>query len=128
MADRQDSSSLKGDCVAAFKSGNKRVAEQLQTRIKPAFVRTTFQTFSDTPRSIGNVSLLHLAAYWGWKDVAVCLVAVHNCSAMWKDKKGSVPLLYAAYKGHLEVVKYFIAELHCDPMGRGMGGNTQWRI
>ena len=37
-----------------------------------------------------------------------------NC----KDEKGHIPLHYAAINGHLEVVKYFIVELHCDPMDK----------
>ena len=88
MAARQDL--LEEDCIAAFKNGNKRMAEQLLTCIRPAVVRTTF-----SPLSLAReVSLLHLAAYWGWKDIAVCLVAVHNCSAMWKDSMGHFPLHY----------------------------------
>ena len=31
------------ECVDAFKSGNKRVAEQLLPSIRPAVVRTTFK-------------------------------------------------------------------------------------
>ena len=91
------------------------------TRIRPAVVRTTFVSSTSFNR---EVSLLHLAAYLGWKDIAVCLVAVHNCSAMWKDSMGHFPLHYAAWNGHLEVVKCFTAELHCDPMDRSMGGYT----
>ena len=70
------------------------------------------------------VSLLHLAAYWGWKDIATCLVAVYNCSPMWKDEEWHISLYYAARKGHLEVVKYFTAELHCDPMDRNKNNDT----
>ena len=106
------------ECVNAFKSGNKQVAEQLLPSIRPAVVRTTFKFWFF--RSVAMVSLLHLAAYWGWKDIAVCLVTVHKCVANWRDKDGHIPLHYAAYNGHLEVVKYFITELLCDPMDRNI--------
>ena len=122
-ADRQDL--LEEDCIAAFRNGNKPMAEQLLTRIRPAVVRTTLGSLSSLEGEFRReVSLLHLSAYWGWKDIAVRLVAVHNCSAMWMDDQGHISLHYAAYYGHLEVVKYFTGELHCDPMDRTMGGNT----
>ena len=111
------------DCVQAFKSGNKQVAEQLIPSIKrPAVVRTTFESFYYG--NVAKVSLLHLAAYWGWKDVAIRLVDVHKCIVNLRDERGNNPLHYATdnrvYNGHLEVVKYFITdhELRCGPMVR----------
>ena len=56
--------------------------------------------------SVTAVSLLHLAAYHGWKDIVTALVEVHNCTVFVKDQKNHTPLHYAAYQGHLEVVKY----------------------
>ena len=73
------------DCVNAFKSGNKQVAEQLLPSIRPAVVRTTFESFYYG--NVESVSLLHLAAYWGWKDVAICLVAVHKCVVNLRDDR-----------------------------------------
>ena len=70
------------------------------------------------------VSLLHLAAYWGWRNVVTALVSVYKCAANCKDEKGHIPLHYAAYNGHLEVVKYFVIELLCDPMDRNKYGKT----
>ena len=70
------------------------------------------------------VSLLHLAAYWGWRNVVTALVSVYNCAANCKDELGHIPLHYAAGNGHLEVVKYFIVELHCDPMDKNQFGDT----
>ena len=111
------------DYVIAFKSGNKLVAEQLLPRIpQPAAITTTFK-FSYFP-VVALVSLVHLAAYWGWRNVVTALVSVYKCAANCKDEKGHIPLHYAAYNGHLEVVKYFVIELLCDPMDRNNGGET----
>ena len=109
------------DCVRAFKSGNKLVAEQLLPRIpQPAAITTTFQ-FSYY-RVVALVSLLHLAAYWGWSNVVTALV--DKCAANCKDEKGHIPLHYAAYNGHYEVVKYFVVKILCDPMVRNNDGWT----
>ena len=98
------------------------MAEQLLPRIpQPAAITTTF-VFSRYP-VVALVSLLHLAAYWGWKNVVTALVSVYKCAANCKDKGGHIPLHYAAYNGHLEVVKYFVIELLCDPMHRN---NDRW--
>ena len=111
------------DYVIAFKSGNKLVAEQLLPRIpQPVAITTTFK-FSYFP-VVALVSLVHLAAYWGWRNVVTALVSVYKCAANCKDKKGHIPLHYAAYNGHLEVVKYFVVELLCDPMDRNNDGWT----
>ena len=112
------------DYVIAFKSGNKLVAEQLLPRIpQPAAITTTFK-FSSRYRLLASVSLLHLAAYWGWRNAVTALVSVYKCAANCKDEKGNIPLHYAAYNGHLEVVKYFVVELLCDPMDRNNDGRT----
>ena len=112
------------DYVIAFKSGNKLVAEQLLPRIpQPVAITTTFE-FSSRYGVLALVSLLHLAAYWGWRNVVTALVSVYKCAANCKDEKGHIPLHYAAYNGHLEVVKYFVAELLCDPMDRNKYGET----
>ena len=119
---------LEQDCVAAFKGGNKRDAEHLLTLLtRPAMaVDITFQSLLcvDGEREVACVSLLHLAAYWGWKDIASRLVAVHRCSATGEDDEGHVSLHYAAYNGRLEVVRYFIVELDCDPMVRNKYDST----
>ena len=113
----------KEDYVIAFKSGNKLVAEQLLPRIpQPAAITTTFEFSSSGLLAL--VSLVHLAAYWGWRNVVTALVSVYKCAANCKDEKGHIPLHYAAYNGHLEVVKYFVAELLCDPMDRNKYGST----
>ena len=121
MADRRRQEE---DYVIAFKSGNKLVAEQLLPRIpQPAAITTTFE-FSSRYRMLALVSLLHLAAYWGWRNVVTALVSVYKCAANCKDEEGHVPLHYAAYNGHLEVVKYFVIELVCNPMDRNKYGYT----
>ena len=93
------------------------MAEQLLPSIpQPATITTTFNSRLYLYSDISLVSLLHLAAYWGWRNVVTALVSVYNCAANCKDEWGHIPLHYAAINGHLEVVKYFIVELHCDPM------------
>ena len=114
--------------IIAFKNGNKLMAEQLLPSIpQPATVTTTFK-----PRlyytELSLVSLLHLAAHWGWRNVVTALVSVYNCAANCKDEWGSIPLHYAASNGHLEVVKYFIVELHCDPMDKNRYGETPFHF
>ena len=110
--------------ITAFKNGNKLMAEQLLPSIpQPATITTTFKSrlFS---LELSLVSLLHLAAYWGWTNVVTALVTVYNCAVNCKDERGDIPLHYAASNGHLEVVKYFIVELHCDPMDKNQYGRT----
>ena len=110
--------------IIAFKNGNKFKAEQLLPSIpQPATITTTFK-FRLFYTELSLVSLLHLAAYWGWRNVVTALVSVYNCAANCKDEKGNIPLHYAASNGHLEVVKYFIVELHCDPMDKNRYGTT----
>ena len=113
--------------VAAFKSGDVFLAEQLLNHAhQPNVVRTTFMWYS-SGRLVGvyrSVSLLHLAAYQGWKDIAKRLVSVHNCSANCTDSQGLLPLHYAAFFGQFKMVKYFITELHCNPMEGSVYGDT----
>ena len=121
MAERRQE---EDNCVRSFKSGNKLVAEQLLPRIpEPAAIVTTFE-FSGFYGVLALVSLVHLAAYWGWRNVVTALVSVYKCAANCKDEEGHIPLHYAAYNGHLEVVKYFVVELLCDPMDRNKYGYT----
>ena len=110
------------DCISAFKRGNKLMAEQLLPRIPLPAVRTITTTFG-VIFSCSMVTLLHLAAYWGWGDVVTALVSVYYCAANSKDSKGQIPMHYAAFNGHVEVVKYFITELQCDPMEKD---NDRW--
>ena len=115
--------------IIAFKNGNKLMAEQLLPSIpQPATITTTFKSRLFSFHLISLVSLLHLAAYWGWRNVVTALVSVYNCAANCKDEKGHIPLHYAASNGHLEVVKYFIVELHCNPMDKNQYGETPLHI
>ena len=59
------------ECVNAFKSGNKHMAEQLLPHTRPANVRTTFPLVRGVHVvAMSMVSLLHIAAYWGWTSWA----------------------------------------------------------
>ena len=101
------------------------MAEQLLPSIpQPATITTTFKSRLFYSELISLVSLLHLAAYWGWRNVVTGLVSVYNCAANCKDEEGHIPLHYAARNGHFEVVKYFIVELHCDPMDKNQYART----
>ena len=107
-------------CVKAFKEGNELVARQLLSCIsQPATVTTTFR-FGPIG-SLAEVSLLHLAAYWGWTEVVTELVSVHGCSIDCKDQFQHIPLHYAAYNGHLEVTKYFLEQMGSLPLGNFKG-------
>ena len=126
MAAERRQEELEEDCVRAFTSGNKLMAEQLLPRIPLPAVRavtTTFQLNADFV-VCSMVTLVHLAAYWGWRNVVTALVSVYYCAANSKDSEGQIPLHYAAYNGHLEVVKYFTAQLQCDPMEKDNDGKT----
>ena len=58
--------------------------------------------------------MLHdLAAYWGWEDFTEHLVTILGDAI--KDGEGNIPLHYAAYNGHLDLVRYFITTRGCDP-------------
>ena len=77
------------DYVIAFKSGNKLVAEQLLPRIpQPAAITTTFE-FSSRYPLLALVSLLHLAAYWGWRNVVTSLVSVYKCARQLQGRGGT---------------------------------------
>ena len=88
---------LEEDCVIAFKSGNKLVVEQLLPRIPQPTARSITTTFDFRYLPLALVSLLHLAAYWGWRNVVTALVSVYKCAANCKDEKRHIPLHYAAY-------------------------------
>ena len=107
------------DIVKAFKSGDRDMAERLLPSIpRPATITTLFKFSSFL---VGTVSLLHLAANHGWKDIVTALVEVHRCSVFVKDEKNHTPLHYAAYQGHLEVVKYL---QWLDPLGQDSSSRT----
>ena len=114
-------------CVKAFKEGKRLLARQLLSRIlQPATVTTTFPFPTTFPFGLikpisTKVSLLHLAAYWGWIDVVTELVSVHGCSIDCKDENQNIPLHYAALAGNLEVTKYFLERMGSLPLGNFLG-------
>ena len=76
------------DYIIAFKSGNKLVAEQLLPSIpEPATITTTFKMSDFFYNEISLVSLLHLAAHWGWGNIVNALVSVYKCTAnQWRSQ------------------------------------------
>ena len=89
MAAERRQEELEEDCVRAFKSGNKLMAEQLLPRIPLPAVRAVTTTFKLDADLVGvrvlvcsMVTLLHLAAYWGWGNVVTALVSVYYCAAI----------------------------------------------
>ena len=117
---------LKSDCVKAFKLGNKQDAKQLLPRIKePADIESRYGKPSmQYNEYIRQISLLHLAAGNGWKDIVTDLITKYKCDTNCKDSDGRTPLHYAVINDRLEVVRYFINEQHCDPMTRDNDGDT----
>ena len=117
-------------CVEAFKYGDKQDAERLLPQlIKPANIRTAHGTAgAHMPRYnrcyTEQMSLLHLAAHYGWMDIAIDLITKYKCDTNCKDSDGCTPLHHAVINNHLEVVRYFINEQHCDPMTRDNDGHT----
>ena len=75
-----------------------------------------------TWNGILSVSLLHLAAHNGWKNMAVLLVKKFECPVHCQDDQGHIPLHYAANYGHFEVVEY-LASLY-DPTEKNKHGST----
>ena len=72
VADQKQGDGGEDDCVDAFKSGNKHVAEQLLPHTRPADVRTTFRfRVGRTVAMVSMVSLLHLAAFTGGGLISV---------------------------------------------------------
>ena len=111
----QDNSALK----RAFKSGNKREAEQLLPHTRPVVISTTFEikvTCIGEVKLVTRVTLLHLAAYWGWTDICALLVTWVGFPGKFRDEEGHVPLHYAAINGQLDMVKYLVVEKLCNPM------------
>ena len=91
MADKDQAIAI---CVNAFRKGNRLVARRLLSRIsQPATVTTRFR-LDRIVGTMAEVSLLHLAAYWGWEDVVTELVSVHGCSIDCKDRLQHIPLHY----------------------------------
>ena len=100
--------------IDAFKAGDKLLAQRIFDSNPSLYVRselTTFQSLLYINKQVRAVSLLHLAAYWGWKDFAEHLI-IHSAI---KDGEGNIPLHYAAYSGQLNLVRYFITTRGCDP-------------
>ena len=75
--------------------------------------------------------LLHMSALYGWVAIVQLLISTNNinhgcikCDPLEKDSRDCVPLHYAAYGGHLPVVKYLISECNCDAMITTKYGTT----
>ena len=69
-------------------------------------------------------TLLHTAAYHGWLDVVIKLVAEYNCDVNSKTEKNKTPVFFACRQGHLDVVKYLSTTCECDLNVESRGGNT----
>ena len=75
-----------------------------------------------------NHNKLHWAACKGILDNVRQLTETENLHPLQRDKKesedGFMPVHYAAFHGHLPVVKYFMSKLKCDPNIPGLWGRT----
>ena len=132
----QDQSQVEEACLNAFrtKSGDE-VSKLLPLLSEPTTITTTiykygmsFQFIRQPQHMLKNelelVSLLHLAAYWGWRSIVSDLVSVYKCDANRKDEMDHIPLHYAASNGHIDVVEYFVDEPLCNPMAENSFGET----
>ena len=132
----QDHSQVEEACLNAFRTEGGDVVEQLLPLLsEPTTITTTickygmsFQFIRQPQHELKNelelVSLLHLAAYWGWKSIVKDLVSVYKCDANSKDELDHIPLHYAASNGHIDVVKYFVEKQLCTPMAKNSFGET----
>ena len=115
---------------------SEKLVEQLLPFLsEPTTITTTiykygmsFQYIRQSQHKLKNelelVSLLHLAAYWGWERIVKDLVSVYKCDANRKDEMDHIPLHYAASNGHIDVVKYFVQKEGCNPMAENSFGET----
>ena len=116
-------SSLRRECIEAFKSGKKQSAKNVLSQIRRDLVGSTWTKLDfRTWNGILSVSLLHLAAHNGWKDMAALLIKKFECPVHCQDDQGHIPLHYAANYGHFEVVEY-LASLY-DPTEKNKHGST----
>ena len=113
---------LERDVVRTFKTRNEQRANQL---IQSPYLGPIVSKITTTIKhgQTSNVSMLHLAAIYGWMTVVNMLVTRCKCEPTQKDSDGRTPLHYAAFGGQLEITNYFMNERHCDPM---IADNKQW--
>ena len=114
-------------CLNSFVVGDHvKVLQLLPSLWQPAAIRTLCICCNiDSDRKLcTNVSLLHLAAFHGWKEIVISLVSMYDCNTQCRDSWKQTPLHYAAYGGSLPVVLYLINEQHCNPNSRGEKGRT----
>lgn len=105
---------LKRDVVVrTFKTRNEQRANQL---IQSLSWGATVSKITTTVKQTSNVTMLHLAAIYGWMNVVSMLVTRYKCGPNQKDSDGRTSLHYAAIGGQLEVTNYLMNERHCDPM------------
>ena len=121
--------SAESKCLEAFVIGNKQDAERLLPQIQqPADIMTTPYSIPGMMWHTRLVTLLHLAAHNGWKDIIITLITKYKCDTNCRDNYGNTPLHYAAKNSHLKVVTYLINKQRCDPMTRNNDGNTPLHI
>ena len=63
-----------------------------------------------------NTPLHFVARNSGNVSVAKCLMSNPNCDCHLPNENNVFPIHYAAYKGHLDLLKYFVKEKECNPM------------
>lgn len=113
---------LERNVVKTFKSGNEERANRAIMIYSSSLGReVNFSKITTEVKllhygQISNVSMLHLAAIYGWTTVVNMLVTRCKCEPTQKDSDGRTSLHYAAIGGQLEITNYFMNERHCDPM------------
>ena len=107
------------ECLRAFKNGEKKEA----IRLLPVVVNPRRLKYYD------QMTILHLACYHGWIDIAMKLINEYLLDPKCRDCYKNTPLHIACrQKGNLHIIQYLINECRCDLMSKNRWDNTPLHI
>ena len=130
--------------ASAFKNGEYKRASELLQNVRDPNNIDLLQFYPEKYKHVHcktyYVSLLHLAAYYGWLDICHQLITEYEYNPHVPNVFGSLtvpislyiqlpqprppPLFYATLSGNYEVVKYLINKCNCDPHQQSDEGET----
>ena len=105
-------------CLKAFQDGQKEEAVRLLS------LAVNLHNLTD---STGR-TVLHLACYHGWTEVAMKLINEYRYNPTCTDMAGNTPLHTACKHGDMKLVRYLISKCRCDLMFKNNKGNTSLHI